>query len=275
MKRRVIRIMQLNLATLFCLFGTISSTVYSQEHSAIQKSFQLTFGGTHNRLVDEWFTQKRVKFSGTFFTSQLKYEKQTPKFRFTSRLSYSKGKVKNADDNVKVNLHDLRISIAYQKNLVTHSIFGKDAKLHVGPQLSMVDYVLIDQDILENLTLTFNNTLDILLTECIMLNNQNQLVISVALPLFGFVKRESSDGGVNTQLEDDYEDNFLAFLFQGSKAKFVSPLSLPRIDINYILDTKGKTDFIFNYQFNFLKNRQASPIFLYGNRFMLGFKFGF
>ncbi|MCB0854759.1 MAG: hypothetical protein KDD63_21200, partial [Bacteroidetes bacterium] len=193
----------------------LSIRVNCQELFSNPKSLQLSFGPTHYRIIDELFTQKKVKFSGTIFSSKVKYEKSTPKHIFGASIGYSQGKVKNLASDVKVTLHDLQAAISYQKVLSNCSILGKEGKLSAGAQISLLDYVLIDDDILENATVTFNYLLDVLVTQKIDVNPQHRFALSLVLPIAGFIKREVSDGGANQQLEKDFNDNPGRFFIKG------------------------------------------------------------
>lgn len=250
-----------------------ASDVWSQEIDDNHRNLHIAMGLSHYRVVDELLASRRLQFNGNIFSSQVLFDKHSPEHTYGLLLNYGQGKLRNMSAGLDAKLYHLRAHFSYQKKVATYALFGKETRLYIGPQVGLSDYVIQNDKIIENITLTFNNTIDLCLTQQIMLNPKHMLNLQLALPLAGLIKREDYDGGTNTQLEKDFESNVLGFLFRGSKAALLNPVHQPSLRLQYIFNPENKLSWILTYQFQFLQNTQDLPIRLYENRVMLGIRF--
>ena len=261
------------LSFIFLLF---CSNLSSQEVAIKSKELRFHFGLSHNRVVDQLLARRNLQFNGTLFKSNVEFQKFNPKHTFGIQSSFSVGDVENTNIELTPKLYQIEIKAFYQKLLKEYTFLGKKSHLFGGLQMGLSNYVLDDRTVLENVTVTFNNFMGLLLSQQMELNSKNDLTFSLSLPFVGFTKREDYDGGANTQLEEDFESNLLGFLFRGSEARFISPFDLANFNILYSFNPnpEKKISYLINYQFQYLNNEEELPINLYNNSLTIGIKFG-
>jgi hypothetical protein len=95
------------------------------------------------------------------------------------------------------------------------------------------------------------------------------------MPLAGFVKRANYDGGINQAFEQQYRKGAIHVLIDDAKFTVVNPLSLIRINIDFVRSIRPKTDFVLSYQYNYLRNTDIAPVNLYGNSLLARLRFNF
>jgi hypothetical protein len=108
-----------------------------------------------------------------------------------------------------------------------------------------------------------------------LLSSRSSIELTLTLPVAGFVKRATYDGGANQDLEADYQNNPVSLLFRGSRPSLVNPLSLPQLTIGYLYGIAPKTDLTLTYQFGYLENSDLKPIKAYYNGLVTGLNFNF
>lgn len=249
------------------------TSLQGQQLSDRKQGLNFLFGPSHYRFIDESLAQARLKFRGTGFNSLINYENQSSKQRLSGNLQFGTGTMRHQLSNLSIKLYNLELDFSYQCKLANYKLMGRESALFLGPQLNLVDYVLRDEEVLENVTVSFTHTLGALLTQELTINDKSSLDLSWSIPMIGFVKREAYDGGANTELENDLLNNLGRLFFGGGKGKFVSPLHLSSLKLGYTYTPSGKNSLSLHYQLNWLNLEQGAPIQLYGNSLGLGIQF--
>ena len=252
--------------------GTLNLS-YGQTVGQNTKGIQFSLGAVHHRLIDEGFTQRRLKRSGTSITTMLGYESVGVTTLFKVGLQYGTSDVTISSIEEEIKLYNLLIAVLYAKKVTDYRFLANETSLYLGPKLSLWNYLLNDKRETKNLASTFNYTLDISLTQLTKINEKSNLELNLTIPIFGLVKREASDAGSNPTLENDYENNIPSFFFANTKATFSSPLSRIRFNTRYSLAIGNKTDFTINYLFNYIDIDKSPKISLFDNGLLIGLLF--
>lgn len=255
------------------LASICSVSLQGQELSPNKQGLSFVFGASHYRLIDESLTHARLKFTGTGFSSSISYENQSIKRRLSGNIQFGTGTMRHQLSDLSIQLYDLQLELSYQSKIASYKLFGHEATLFLGPQLSLLDYVLRDEEVLENVTVSFTHALRAILTQELLINSKSSLGLSWSIPVFGFVKREAYDGGANTELEDDLLNKLGSFFFGDGEGQLLTPLNLSNLNIGYVYTPSGKNSLSLHYQLNWLNLEDGDPIRLYGNSLLLGLQF--
>lgn len=255
------------------IFGT-NVPLYGQGDSETKNNFQLMLGAIHYRLIDEAFTENKLLFSGTSFAIDLAYQRKSNGHVFKTNIGANKGNVV-AQEVLKADVLYLQMATSFATRVKKFSMFGKSTELYFGSQLSIKDYVLSDNEIIENTTVLLNNSVGLYLYYFLVISTKSTIEADIALPLIGLHRREQYDGGTNKKLEKDFEEGLFHVLFTDYQFGMISPLNLPQMNINYILSIGETSAFTVNYVFNYAANDSIQPIKLYTNGLLVGLRFNF
>ena len=249
-----------------------SGSLQAQKKS--EKTFQLSLGADHIRLIDQGFTSSKLKFTGTAFIASMSYESLSETRLFGALLRGSFGNLTSADKSLNAEFTRLEIDLTYAKSLPEYSFLKIQNKVYAGVGISSYNFALENEPELENISITFYHTANLTLHQISHINEKNKLQLKVVLPVLGWVKRSAYDGGANQELEED-SNNVLKLFFNDSEFSLLNPLKIPRVNIAYSYRIAPKTEFTINYLFNYLHSRDPEPIKAYNNSLLGGFKFNF
>lgn len=250
-------------------------SLVGQDASTYTQSIQVSLGISHSRLIDEAFTNNRLKFSGTTPTLLLGYTSLTDSKLFSVQLEGSTGKVKIQGNKLPTNLHHLQLAASYGRKVKNYELLGILHQLYAGLHLQTLNYVIEDLDVTEDVSLNFFHTLGLVIHQISQLDEKNSIQLSLVLPIMGLTKRDNYGGGINQQLESDFEDNLGGFLFRETTFAAFFPWELPQFHINYSRLLSPKSVLAVDYEFSFVKSDEIAPLNLYNNRLLLGLQFKF
>ena len=253
----------------------LMSTTHGQSVPRSANELTIGFGAMHTRLIDEAFTHNRLKFYGTAFTPLVTYQRQFNHHLFRIAAVGNKTNLKSKDREFDAELIHFDVSLSYAYRVVDHVLLTRESQLAVGVQVAAINELLLELEIIEDATVTFLYTGNVYLLHTTHLSDRSDLRMELYLPLAGFIKRESYDGGANKQLESEYIENRFDLFFDDASFHFMNPLTLPRIHLKYLYRAGGRTDLMCRYQFHYLVNREIAPIRLYGNGLQVGLNFNF
>jgi hypothetical protein len=262
-------------ALFFLFFAGTTSTLSGQSNRVPGHSIHVSLGAIHHRLMDEAFAHGRVKFSGTSFAVQLSYHKQADRYILNSLLQGGPSTAAGQRNGPAAELLWFQLAAAYARRVTGYSLLGSENKLYLGGQVSSLNYILAELDVIEDASVTLNHTLNFFLRQTTALSSKRRIELTLTFPVAGLVKRATYDGGANRELEDDYENSPVSLLFRGSHPSLVNPLSLPQLTLGYLYGITPKTDLTLTYQFGYLANSDLKPIKAYYNGLLTGLKFNF
>lgn len=261
------------LLTASCVL--LADAIYGQSRDSVSRCFSVGMGAKHYRLIDEAFSHQRVKYHGTTFMLELAHQRFTDKYFFIAEANAGAGNASASGQRPDGQLIYARIAIAYARNVLLYNAMRTSSRLYIGGQLASSNYVIenVDQD--DELTLTAYHTLNLFLFQSTMISTRDHLEFSLSLPFLGFTKRESYDGGINQELEEEHKAGVIHLFVDRTKFSSVNPLALPHLAINFVHRIGPKTDLVIGYQFNYLRNTEIAAIHLYSNALMAQLRFNF
>jgi hypothetical protein len=263
------------LALYFFFFTAIPSTLCGQSNQAPGNSIHVRLGAIHHRFIDEAFSHGKFKFSGTAIAAHLSYRKQTESYVLNALLQGGPATTVRQRNGPEANLIWFQLAAAYARQVADYPLLGSENKLYLGGQVSSLNYILAELDVIEDASVTLNHTLNFFLRQTTVLSSKSSIALTLTLPVAGFVKRATFDGGANQELEADYENNPVSLLFRESHLSLVNPLSLPQLTISHSYGITPRTDLTLTYQFGYLENRDLKPIKAYHNGLLIGLMFKF
>lgn len=91
--------------------------VFGQKYTNTENALQLGIGELNQRLIDEAFTQSRLKFTGNVFVSGLAYERTGQNHTIRAMLQYASGKVSLSSFDLNADISTIRMAFSYRKAL--------------------------------------------------------------------------------------------------------------------------------------------------------------
>ncbi len=263
--------------TIFLVLCTlcIRCQAMGQSLNTSTSDFSFSAGATHSRLIDEAFSHNQLKYTGTAFTLGLAYQRRNKDGVVRATLQAQKTTVHAAGNQFKADFANVRLSLAYAPWMREHSLFGFHNVLYLGGSLAASNYFLLDLDVIEDGTVTFNYTINAYVQQVTELNGRNRIRSEIVLPLAGFVKRQRYNGGINKQLETDYLDHPFALLFRDARFRGVNPIFFPQLNIQFLHQLDRTTDLLIRYSFQSLINKDIAPVRMYSNGITAGLAFNF
>lgn len=256
------------------MLSAVAGVTFGQASNPTKNSLTISLGADHHRLIDQAFTSSRLKFTGTSFSTALFYQRTTDVYAFETRVQGGTGKVATGDNTLTSRAGRIHLSVSYARSVVNYSLLNTQNIGYLGVQASSFNSAIYNEALLENVSVTFYNTLNVLLKQTTRLDQAKDLQLELVLPVLGWTKRSIYDGGANQELEND-ADNIGNLLFNNSRFSFVNPLSVPRINLTYVHRLTPKTDFTLKYFFSYLYDNDIEPIKSYQNGLLAGLKFNF
>ncbi len=241
---------------------------------------QLAFhvGMTHDRFIDEAYTNNRLKFAGSNFLFSTSWERLNSSDYWNLSFEGSKGKVFNSTTDLEANLIYGQLAVRYGRPVLKSSFQNSNQQSIAALQINSTNYMI--EDILDdtwytgNVTITSNHILSVVFRHSAFLNKKNKLIASMVIPFCGWVKRINYEDGVNQDAEKAWlEGRPFDLLFQGSNFEFYLPWQLLHFRVFYNHPISSITEWMVSYQFRFLRNHEIQPISLYANALTTGFRF--
>src|SRR5690606_7236611 len=130
-------------------------------------------------------------------------------------------------------------------------------------------------DDFDEATITANHALALAFVNRIRLSSRNNLDVSVLLPFAGFSRRTNYDGGINQEVEEEYDKSVLYPLFHRAKFVAMNPLRLPMVAVDFNRRIRPQTDMVVGYRFEYMRDTSIEPVRIYGNRLQVGLRFYF
>ncbi len=247
--------------------------VFSQD--SLTRSISLNIGGAHYRFIDEAFAHERVRYAGTMFTFSMDHQRITNAYYMFATLCAAIGNASTSGPHPDANFTSIQVSFTYARRVSDYTLMKCPSAVFVGAGLVSSNYGVENVDDFDEATITANHVIALAVVNRIRLSSRNGLDISVLLPFAGFAKRTNYDGGINQELEEEYDKGTLYLLFHRAKIGTINPLRLPVVAVDFNRRIRPQTDLIVGYRFEYMKNTSIESIRLYGNRLQVGLRFYF
>lgn len=256
-------------------FLLLSSASFGQEVKKIARSLSVTMGAVHYRFIDEAFAHERMQYQGTSFAAALSHQRSTGKYVFAVKGGGGSGWTSAYAQWPDARVLQLWLNAGYARRILDHKIMKASSTLYIGGQLASSNWVIENVDEYDEGTINGFNTVNFFIFHKTIISTGSRLEISLSLPVAGLVKRTSYDGGINLDLEEEYDSGEIHVIFGHTALSGVNPLYLPELGIDFIHGIGPNTDFVINYRFNYLKDLTIAPVRLYSNSLLAGFRFNF
>lgn len=263
-----------SLAVFGLLIGLIN-TAHGQEGKKIERNLSVSLGAVHYRFIDEAFAHSRVQYSGTTFIGAMSHQRSTDRYVFVAQGGGGSGWTSAYAQWPDARVLRLWLNAAYARRILDHTVMGVPSTLYVGGQLASSNWVIENVDEYDEGTINGFNTINVFLFHKTALSSGSRLEISLSLPVAGLVKRTSYDGGINLDLEEEYDEGEIHVIFDHAEMSGMNPFRVPELNIDLILSIGPNTDFVVNYRFNYLSNPSIPPLRLYSNALSAGLRFDF
>lgn len=257
------------------LFFAISVCAQADETS---NGHELSFssGAVHARMTDRAFSHNSLRFSGTAFTPALAYQRKWRDSQlFRAALQGSKGTVRSRHLPADAELYQFHLTLSWAHLLHTYAVFGQESRLYLGAQAAANDFMLVELEVIEDGAATFYYSAGLYLQQRTHLGGRNELYADLFLPLAGFVKRASYDGGINQKMESDLLENQWALFFSQSRFSLIPPHHFPQLRLSYKRRFAAGASYAVHYQFLYLRNDDIAPVRMYSNSLLFGLNFHF
>lgn len=251
------------------------TAAYGQDGKTVARNISISLGAVHYRFIDEAFAHSRVQYSGTSFIAGLSHQRSTDRYVFAVQGGGGSGWTSAYAQWPDARVLRLWLNAAYARRILDHTLMRAPSTLYIGAQLASSNWVIENVDEYDEGTINGFSTINIFIFHRTALSTGSRLEVSLSLPVAGLVKRTSYDGGINLELEQEYDEGELHVIFDHAKVSGVNPLRLPELTIDFVRSIGPNTDFIMSYRFNYLKNPTTPPINLYSNTLTAGLRFNF
>lgn len=266
-----------HLFLIFILLAIKIDPVSGQDLSRFNQ-LSIDIGVSHDRFIDEAYTNNRLKYTGTNFLFSTSWEKLVRENYWGLSFEGSKGSVHNSTTGLDANLLYGRLSARYGRPILKSLFQNSPQQAIAAIELSTSNYLI--EDILDdtwytgNVTFTSNHILSLVFNYSRLLNKKNKLTGTLVLPVCGWVKRINYEDGVNQEAEKAWQEaRAFDILFEGSNFRFSLPWELLHFKVFYSHPMSPNIQWIVSYQFRYVNNREIQPITLYANCLSTGFTF--
>ncbi len=246
---------------------------FSQD--TLQRSISVAIGYGHYRLMDVAFAHERVKYTGGVFDIGLRYLRTYGKHYVSARIGVAPSRVSPPDQRPGAHFTNVHISGLYARRVLDYKLMRSHSVLFGGLQIASDNYVIENVDEYDEATITANHTVGLVVVQQMRISSRSKLELSVLLPVAGFTKRANYDGGINQQLEEDYDRSIFYPLVHGARFRSINPVTLPTIAMAFGRRVSPRTDMVIGYRFAYLENTSIAPIRLYGNTLNVCLRFNF
>lgn len=251
------------------------NAAYGQDGKKVARNISITLGAAHYRFIDEAFAHSRVQYNGTSFITGLSHQRSTDRYVLAVQGGGGSGWTSAYARWPDARVLRLWLNAAYARRILDHTVMRAASTLYLGAQLATSNWVIENVDEYDEGTINGFHTVNVFVFHKTTLSTHTRVEVSLSLPVAGFVKRSSYDGGINLELEQEYDEGQFHVIFDHAKLSGVNPLRLPELNVDFIRGIGLNTDFIISYRFNYLKNPTTPPLNLYSNTLSAGLRFNF
>ncbi|MEO5563599.1 MAG: hypothetical protein ABIR18_09190, partial [Chitinophagaceae bacterium] len=167
-----------------------------------QSSLTVNAGASHYRFIDESLISNHLLFRRTIPVFQLCYQKQTGENIFTASLMGGSGKVKTKQGKIPAGFDEGQLAVQFLNKMISYKLLNHQSEFYAGARLSSdIDYISVEG--FNTYDLLIIHGLYVNIAQTMRLNNSGAIHMSLVLPGIAFIKRHSSDGGLNALSDND------------------------------------------------------------------------